>query len=76
MTWSFFLRFVEEEFPWAVPRYRSLYPQPGSAPREYREAIERRVEALAREVGFPARSRDERVRDEAPPRPRQLSLVW
>ena len=76
MTWSFFLRFVEEEFPWAVSRYRTLYPAPGSAPRTYREVIERRVEALAREVGFPARSRDERVRDEAPPRPRQLSLVW
>jgi DNA repair photolyase len=76
MTWSFFLRFVEEEFPWAVSRYRALYPRPGSAPPDYREAIERRVQALAREVGFPARSRDERVRDEAPPRPRQLSLVW
>jgi DNA repair photolyase len=76
MTWSFFLRFIEQEFPWALPRYRELFPRPDSAPREYRDAVERRVERLAREAGFTARSRDERVRDEAPARPRQLSLVW
>lgn len=76
MTWSFFLRFIEEEFPWALARYRELYPRPGSAPREYREAVERRVEEIARQTGFDARSRDERVRDEATPRPRQLSLQW
>ncbi len=76
MTWDFFLRFIQEEFPWALPRYREFYPRPGSAPREYREAVEQRVEQLARAAGFHARSRDERVRDEAPPRPRQLSLVW
>ena len=71
-----FLRFIETEFPWATARYRELYPRPGSAPRDYREAVERRVEALARGAGFQARSRDERVRDEGPPRSRQLSLVW
>lgn len=76
MTWSFFLRFIEQEFPWALPRYRALYPRPDSAPREYREAVERRVQSLAREAGFTARSREERVRAEAPARPRQLSLVW
>ena len=76
MTLSFFMAFIEREFPWAGSRYRALYPGPGSAPREYREAVEHRVEALAREAGFAARSRDERVRAEAAPRPRQLSLVW
>lgn len=76
MTWDFFLRFIEGEFPWALGRYRKLYPRPGSAPREYREALERRMEGLARAAGFRVRSRDERVRDEAPPRLRQLSLVW
>jgi len=76
MTWSFFISFIEREFPWALRRYREYYPEPGSAPREYREAIEERVERLARKVGFTARSREERVRDEAPARPRQLSLVW
>ena len=76
MTWHFFLDFVACEFPWAVARYRALYPAPGNAPRAYREEIDRRVARLAEEVGFPARTRDERVRAEAPARPRQLSLVW
>jgi DNA repair photolyase len=76
MTWSFFLGFIAREFPWALSRYRALYPRPGSAPREYRDAIEERVERLARQAGFAARSREDRVRDEGPPRTRQLSLVW
>lgn len=76
MTWRFFLEFVGREFPWALPRYRALYPAPGNAPRAYRDEVERRVSRLAADVGFPARSRDERVRAEAPARPRQLSLVW
>lgn len=76
MTWRFFLDFVEEEFPWALLRYRALYPAPGNAPRGYREEIERRVARLAAETGFPSRTRDERVRAEAPARPRQLSLEW
>ena len=75
MTWSFFLRFVETE-PCTSCSIATSDPRPGSAPRDYREAVERRVEALARAAGFQARSRDERVRDEGPPRPRQLSLVW
>ncbi len=75
-TWAFFLRFVQEEFPWALARYRELFPQPGSAPREYREALDRRMNGLARAAGFAARTREERVRDEAPPRSRQLSLLW
>jgi DNA repair photolyase len=75
-TWRFFLEFVERQFAEALPRYRALYPAPGDAPRAYREAVERRVSRLAAEVGFPARSREERVRAEAPARPRQLSLLW
>jgi DNA repair photolyase len=75
-THRFFLDFIEREFPWALGRYREMYPQPGNAPRPYREAVERLVERLAREAGFTARSREERVRDEAPPRSRQLSLSW
>jgi hypothetical protein len=73
---DFFLDFVGREFPWALPRYLELFPQPGSAPRRVREDVERRVEALALEAGFTARTREARVRDEAPPRSRQLSLVW
>ena len=76
MTWRFFLDFVEEEFPWALLRYRALYPRPGNAPPAYREAIDRRVARLSAEVGFAARTREDRVRAEAPARPRQLSLEW
>jgi DNA repair photolyase len=76
MTWRFFLELVEREFPWALPRYRALYPAPGNAPRAYREEIERRVARLSAEVGFPARTREERVEAEAPARPRQLALQW
>jgi DNA repair photolyase len=76
MTWRFFLAFVAREFPWALARYRALYPRPGPAPREYREEVEIRVARLAREAGFRSRSREDRVKDEAPARPRQLSLVW
>jgi DNA repair photolyase len=76
MTWRFFLAFVEREFPGAVTRYRTMYPAPGDPPRAYREEVEDRVGRLAAQVGFPARTREERVRAEAPARPRQLSLVW
>jgi DNA repair photolyase len=76
MTWRFFLAFVTREFPWARARYRALYPAPGNAPRAYRDEVDRRVARLAAEVGFPTRTRDDRVRVEAPARPRQLSLVW
>jgi DNA repair photolyase len=76
MTWRFFLEFVERDFPWALPRYRALYPRPGYAPRAYRDEIEARVTRLAGQVGFPSRTREARVRSEAPARPRQLSLVW
>jgi DNA repair photolyase len=76
MTWKFFLGFIAREFPWALAGYRALYPGPGSAPVDYRGAVERRVERLAREAGFTARSREQRVSDEAPPRARQLSLIW
>jgi DNA repair photolyase len=71
-----FLQWLRREFPWAVRRYLELYPRPGSAPSDVRQAIERLVARLAREAGFAARSRAARVQDEAPARPRQISLVW
>jgi hypothetical protein len=73
---DFFLDFVRREFPWALARYLELFPGPGSAPPGVRDGVERLVAAFAREAGFTARSREARVRDEAPARPRQLSLVW
>jgi DNA repair photolyase len=76
MTWRFFLDFVGTQYPWARPRYRELYPRPGNAPATYRQEIERRVSRLAAQVGFPSRTREERVRAEAPARPRQLAIEW
>jgi DNA repair photolyase len=76
MTRDFYLDFLRREFPWAVPRYLELFPAPGIAPRAVRDEIDRRVQTLAREVGFAARTREARVRDESPPRPRQLALLW
>ena len=76
MTWRFFLDFVREQFPWAERRYRALYPRPGNAPAEYREEIDRRIARLSARVGFPSRTREERVRAESPARPRQLALSW
>jgi DNA repair photolyase len=75
-THAFFLAFVARQFPWALPRYRALYPTPGSASRDYTAGLDRLVARLGREVGFRGRSREDRVRDEAPARPRQLSLAW
>jgi DNA repair photolyase len=76
ITWRFFLDFVREEYPWAARRYRALYPRPGNAPASYRDEIELRVARLSAEVGFASRTREERVRNEAPARPRQLALTW
>ena len=73
---DFFLAFVRRQFPWALPRYLDLFPRPGSAPADVRSGVDRLVGQLAAEVGFCARTREARVKDEAPPRPRQLSLVW
>ena len=47
MTWRFFLEFVGTQYPWALPRYRELYPRPGNAPPAYRQEVERRVSRLA-----------------------------
>ena len=71
-----FFEWLEREFPWAVARYRALFPRPGSAPAEIRAEIDRLVATQALRAGFAARNREARIRDEAPPRPRQLSLVW
>jgi DNA repair photolyase len=76
ITWRFFLDFLREEYPWAARRYRALYPRPGNAPASYRDEIELRVARLSAEVGFASRTREERVRNEAPARPRQLALTW
>ena len=67
---GFFLDFIAAEFPWRSPRYRALYPAAGSgADAAYREGIERLATGSPREVGFPARSRTERMAAGAPGAP-------
>jgi hypothetical protein len=73
---GYFLGLVKREFPWAARRYAELFPRPGSAPAAVRASIEDLVARLCREVGFAARSREARVREESPARPKQISLVW
>ena len=72
-----------------LPRLRAAGVPVGARalPRALSRARQRAARATAKrssagwrgsaaEVGFPARTRDDRVRAEAPARPRQLSLVW
>jgi DNA repair photolyase len=73
---GFFLDFVRREMPWMSARYESLYAKGTRAAAEYREAVEQRVERLAREVGLAGLTREDRVRREGPGRARPLELVW
>jgi DNA repair photolyase len=75
-TKPLFLEWIAREAWWLSERYEALYRGSAYAPREYRSMMEQLVARLAREEGFPARTREERVRDEAPARPRQLVLTW
>jgi len=73
---GFYLDVVKREFPWLSARYEALYARGTRAESEYREGIERLVERLARESGLAGLTREDRVRREAPARPRQLELAW
>ena len=73
---GFYLDVVKREFPWLSARYETLYARGTRAENEYREGIERLVERLARESGLAGLAREDRIRREAPARPRQLELAW
>ena len=75
-TRPFFMEFLRRELPWLRERYTALYAGGSSASAEYREAIDRLMERLARAAGLAGREREERVRQEGPKGPRQLSLAW
>ena len=75
-TRPFFMDFLRRELPWLRPRYTELYAGGSSASAEYREAIDRLMGRLAREAGLGGLQREERVRQEGPKGPRQLSLAW
>ena len=73
---DFYLDFVRRELPWLSARYEALYARGTRAENEYREAVERLVERLARESGLAGLTREDRVRREAPARRGQLELAW
>jgi len=47
-----FLGVLEEHFPALVPRYIKAYARQGGAPKEYAQALSRRIEKLRRRHGF------------------------
>jgi hypothetical protein len=75
-TRPFFMEFLRRELPWLRPRYTELYAGGSSARADYREAVDRLMGRLAREAGLGGVEREERVRQEGPKGPRQLSLAW
>jgi DNA repair photolyase len=75
-TRGFFLDFIARDFPRLLPRYSALYAGGATAESVYLERVERTAERAALEVGFPGRSRGNRIAAERPARPRQLLLEW
>jgi DNA repair photolyase len=75
-THGFFLDFIAREFPRLLPRYRALFADGATAEVRYRERVEGMAARVALEVGFPGRSRADRITAERPARPRQLLLEW
>ena len=75
-TKSFFLDWLDREKPELAGRYRELYRGSAYVSRVYRERLEALVNRLAKEEGIQGRTRAERIRQEAPARPRQLALEW
>jgi DNA repair photolyase len=73
-THGFFMDFIRTEFPELVPRYRALYGGGASASAAYRERIDELGRRLTAEIGFPGRTRSDRMAAERPARPRQLLL--
>lgn len=75
-TRAFFLGWIAREFPWLRGAYAELYRNSTHPPPAYRDGLRTTFERLAREEGLAGRSREERIRTEAPARPHQLALRW
>ncbi|HYR46757.1 MAG TPA: radical SAM protein [Thermoanaerobaculia bacterium] len=75
-THAFFLGFIAAELPQLLARYRALYAGGATAEASYRNRLETTAQRAAREAGFPARSRKDRITAERPARSRQLLLEW
>jgi DNA repair photolyase len=76
---EWWMRWVRSERPDLVPRFRELYGDKAYAPKEYQQAIGRKVERLAREHGIPEQTgsyvRRIRRHPEPSPEPEQLHLL-
>lgn len=75
-TRTYFLDWIRREFPWLRGAYADLYRSSAHPPSAYRDGLRATIERLAREEGLAGRTREERIRDEAPARPQQLALLW
>ncbi len=69
-----FLPVLAERFPHLVARYRRAYAGRGGAPRQYAEALSRRVEKLQLKYGFSVRGMRNRYEKHLPPSQWQLDL--
>jgi DNA repair photolyase len=48
---EWFLKWLEEQHPELLPRYRALYPRSAYAPKDFQHQISAKVEALAKRYG-------------------------
>jgi len=70
-----FLPVLEQHFPDLAERYRRAYARQSGAPREYAEALTRRINRLQRTFGFPANDgMQDRYARRRPPIQRELEL--
>ena len=70
-----FLPVLEDHFPRLAERYRRAYARQSGAPREYAEALTRRIKRLQRTFEFPANDgMQDRYARRQPPIQRALEL--
>jgi DNA repair photolyase len=76
---EWFTKWLEENHPELVSRYRRLYPKSAYAPKAYQEEVTGRVHELAERFGVGQRAPKEarRIRQPGPaePEPEQLSML-
>lgn len=74
---EFYLGFVSDAYPDLLPRYQRAYPG-AYAPREYRDALDQRIQRIRRDFGFVARGAAQTHRgspEPTPPRRKGPQLV-
>lgn len=69
-----FLPVLDEHFPALAGRYRRAYAGRGAAPREYAQALSRRIRKLQAKYGFPVRRMEDRYEKQRPRMQEELPL--